>query len=838
LNAAGNRRESSTPGLRNLKKIKIRKGELMPTSEEEITSLTPQERRLKTLLRVLALIFGLAVLAYLLPALAGPNKAAFVQLPFVTNSAVKVGALALLSFFAAGDVRRYRVLTLIVLAGHIISELAVAAVLIWGNTDATLTFINPITSTGHTIAVKALLWGSMILDGIIIALLLWFHIAAERARYGLQYLSPLQFRSLKALAEVVVTGKDRIIMPEDVARNVDGYLARFNAQSKWVMKLVLIGIEIYPLLSFKPPFSHLRSDDRRAFIKRRFYQEVTGRLVPEFWRTIVQGMIRMGKQLSYLGYYNDKRTFASVGYLPFTERADTAEKLKQSPPPKRLPLHVETASDIRSEVVTADVAIIGTGAAASILAHGLTKAGRDVLMIERGDYTDPSAFTEDEAEMLTKLYCDGALQLSRDFRFQVLQGSCVGGTTVINNAVCFRMPEEVLAKWNDRDSIDARLDETRIWQSFDYISKLVGVEPQNKNLNEGAGFFNRGVENVFPHDPQNRSAVVDANIHECLGCGYCNIGCKYGKKLSMLDTVLPAAQEAAGKGRLRILAGCEAEKFQAKGRQVTAIKCRLKDGRRIEVRANTFVLSAGAVSSSIILLRSGIGGGRAGKRLSFNMGSPMTAVFDREINAYRGLQISHYLKPRPDRGYVIETWFNPPVSQALTMPGWFEDHFNNMLRYNRMTCAGVLVGTESNGEVRRAGLVGREINYAPTAGDFQKLIDGLVLSGEAFLADGAECVIPNTFEYREFKSPEQLRRLADYIKDASDITIGTGHPQGGNILSANTKLGVVDPEFKAYGYGNLFVCDASVFPTSLGVNPQLTVMALADYAVPFIAERR
>jgi choline dehydrogenase-like flavoprotein len=170
------------------------------------------------------------------------------------------------------------------------------------------------------------------------------------------------------------------------------------------------------------------------------------------------------------------------------------------------------------------------------------------------------------------------------------------------------------------------------------------------------------------------------------------------------------------------------------------------------------------------------------------------------------------------------------------MPGWFEDHFNNMLRYNRMSCTGVLVGTESNGEVRRAGLIGREINYVPTDGDLRKLLDGLVLSGQAFLADGAECVIPNTFDYHEFRSVGELERLYDLVKDASDITIGTGHPQGGNIVSGNPELGVVDPQFKAYGYDNLFVSDASVFPSSLGVNPQLTVMALAEYAVPFVAD--
>jgi choline dehydrogenase-like flavoprotein len=367
------------------------------------------------------------------------------------------------------------------------------------------------------------------------------------------------------------------------------------------------------------------------------------------------------------------------------------------------------------------------------------------------------------------------------------------------------------------------------------VSGLIGVQAQNRFLNPGARFFNDGVEKIFKHEPQNRSKPVDANIHECLGCGYCNMGCKYGKKLSMLDTVLPITQREFGRDALRVLSGCEAEKFHANGKQITSVVCRLKDGRRIKVKANTFVLSAGTVSSSIVLLRSGIGAGRAGKNLSFNMGSPMTAVYSQEINSYSGLQISHYLKTSPGHGYVIETWFNPPVSQALTMPGWFEDHFNNMLRYNRMTCAGVLVGTESNGEVRRAGLTGREINYVPTKGDLQKLLDGLILSGQAFFAEGAECVIPNTFDYHEIRSPDGLEQLRKWVTDSSDITIGTGHPQGGNILSSDPKLGVVDPEFKAYGYNNLFVCDASVFPTSLGVNPQLTVMALADYAAPFVA---
>src|SRR6185295_5587174 len=111
--------------------------------------------------------------------------------------------------------------------------------------------------------------------------------------------------------------------------------------------------------------------------------------------------------------YNDKRTYASVGYIPFSERDDTpakllntAEKLRNHELPEPMPLVVQTHSDITTEVLTADVAIIGTGAAASILAHGLTRAGRQVLMLERGDHEIPATFTEDEAYMLTRLYGD------------------------------------------------------------------------------------------------------------------------------------------------------------------------------------------------------------------------------------------------------------------------------------------------------------------------------------------------------------------------------------------------------------------------------------------------
>jgi len=795
----------------------------MTTDEEG--PLTPEERRLRTLLRVLAALFGLATMAYLLPALGvfGTRLRAFsVELPFVTNSVVKVGTLGMLALLASGDVRRHRTAVVLLIMAHAISEAAMLATLLFGD-------VARIVDAGPPVGprpVRDVLLFAMVLDGVILAVLIAMFRAAERARYQLRWLSPMQYRALSALAEVIVRGEAEALSASEVARNTDRYLASFRARSKWLARLVLTGMQIYPLLTLRPPFSELAPDERLSFLKKRFYRAIGMRLVPGFVRTLAGAAIRMAKQLCYLGYYADARTHAAVGYVPFSQRPDRDQRRARTPAPPRAPLRTLRPESIRESVLTADVLIVGSGAAGSILAHRLaTDSDREVLMIERGDHVDPSEFVEDEVEMLSRLYADGALQLSRDFRLQVLQGSCVGGTTVVNNAVCFRLPEDVLARWNE---FGARLDEARLGAAFGAVERLVRVRTQDgAPLGPGGRPFAEGLRRLGLDRPPHASGIIAANIEDCLGCGYCNIGCAYGRKLSMLDTVLPAAQALAGAERLRVLAGCEAVRLRARGRVIEAVQCRLADGRHVEIRARTVIVSAGAVSSPLLLLRSGMGGRNVGTRASFNIGSPVVAAFDERILAYDGLQISHYVRPSPDRGFVLETWYNPPVAQALAMPGWFEDHFRNMRRYDRLAGAGVLVGSEPTGRIRDRGLTGREIDFSPSADDLRRVLDGVVLAGEVFLSGGAKSIMPATFEYHEMDSIQALRSLPSLVRDASDITLGTGHPMGGCAVSIDPARAVVNTDFRVHGYDNLHLCDASVFPSATGVNPQLTVMALA-----------
>lgn len=816
-------------------------------STKSSATLTHRERNLKSYLRLLFFIYLGGVFAYLLPAIGLMpeflKSYSFLNDPaFANNSVIKMGLFAALCFVAAGDVRRYLIAVEAVMVVMALAVLSGIVLILFADNNYT------IQTGGSGLKMSTLILFSSIFDAVLNVILIVLYRKAQKARYDLHYFSPFQFRSLMALADVVITNEKKILTSRQIALNVDRYMSSFTARTKWVSKLAIISIELYPLVFLKPPTSYMRPEDRKAFLERHFYQGVSLRLAPPFIRMLVQAMIRMGKQLCYMGYYNDTRVHSSIGYVPFSKRPDSEDRLKDLSYTNIKPLEVLNEKDVKGDVIDWDgVVIIGSGPGASIMAKGLAEKGKRILIVERGEHTDPSEFNEDEIDMVSKLYADGALQQAADFRFQVIQGSAVGGSSVVNNAVCFDTPKSVLDRWNDSNGIDAGLDLDRYMQCNKKVNEMIGVRKIDETdlpntmsreayMNRGGVKFKQGIERLGFHQLPHTADSVAANIKHCVGCGYCNMGCKWGKKLSMLNNVLPQAQELAGAENFQIIAGCEVLKLKSKGAKITSLTGQFKNGRKIEIRGKTFVVAAGAISSSLLLQRSGIAGGRAGKRLSFNIGSPITAAFPYVIDSYKGLQISHYLQLSPDRGYIFETWFNPPMFQSTVMPGWWEDHYRNMQRYNKLACTGVLVGSDSNAEVRVGGLTRRDIRYKPTKKDFDTLLEGVELAGEIYLEAGADCVMPNTFQYFEYGTKEQLKLMKYDIKDSSDITLGTGHPQGGNILSRNKKTGVVDEQLKVYGYDNLFVSDASVFPTAVGVNPQISVMTFADYAVPFVAD--
>lgn len=792
------------------------------------TPVTPAERRAATVALLVAGVCTLLGAAFVAGFLLHGTRDAFVQLPFVTNSAVLAAGVVLLCTTVARDVREHLPLAGPAIVALLLAACADALYLALLDTGAAFPL------WGWEPTVGGVLWALLALE-LVLGAALWAAVhSAWRAREAIRFLGPLQQRALLALADTLIAGDQEVeqVPPRQVAANVEAYVGGIRARRVWVYRVTLLALELRPLLAAWPPLSQIEPEARRAFLERRFLRPPPW---PRFAKNLTQVMIRVGQQLSFAGYYNDSRSWPSIGYVPFSQR--------DRPTPKAAPLRlrVDTPQSVEGDRLEADVCIVGSGAGGAILAYELARQGRDVLILEKGPYVQPHEFSEDEVAMIGRLYGDGIMQQTRDFRFTVLQGSCVGGSTTVNNAVCFRAPDAVLARWNDPVLHDARIDLERLSSSYRAVEKFLDVHRQEEAvLNRSGPLYMRGAERLGSDVIDARA--VRANVRDCVGSGYCNIGCAYGRKLSMLDHTLPKAQ-ADFPGRVRIVADCEVQRIRTRsGRPARVADLRASlGGRRVTIEAQDVVLSAGAIGSSHLLLRSGIGGLfgpgprlPVGRGLCFNMGAPLTAEFAKEVRAYDGLQISHYGIPQQQDGFVFETWFNPPVAQALNMPGWFERHFDNMRRYNHLMAVGVIAGTAGNARVRKALTGGADIDYRPAPADLRTLGRGLTLLGRLLFEAGAQRVMLNTWGWDEFHHPDQLGRIAELVQDPDYVTLGTGHPQGGNAISFDPRRGVVDEHFRVHGYENLHVCDASVFPSSVTVNPQLTVMGLAHYAAPLI----
>ncbi len=471
-----------------------------------------------------------------------------------------------------------------------------------------------------------------------------------------------------------------------------------------------------------------------------------------------------------------------------------------------------------------DAVIVGSGAAGSVMAFQLAQHGLSVLVLEKGKRQDPQTFVHNEMEMLPRLYKHGGVQTSVDHDLVIMQGCTVGGSTVVNNAIWLRADlKRVLPDWKARG---ADLDESRINQAYSDLESKLHVSPLPAVLaNKGTDVFLRGSEalNISAH-------LLNNNRHECLGCGWCNYGCRYNRKTSMLVTFIPWAESCGAE----FIDQAQNVRFGIKGSAVHSVEY-TRHGQMETVTADRIVVCAGAIGSTEVLLQNGITQrGNVGKHFHVLGGVTVTAEMQQPLNAYDGIGLTAVAEVGPES--VIETFFSPPGAFSITLGGWFATHLQRMSRYNYFAQAGVMVGTDPRGKISLDRKGRTKIDLSFNKQDLGRLKRGLEALAKIFFAAGAMSVLPATYRFIELTNPTDLSMLDDWIRHPDDLLLGSAHPQGGNAMHEDPQKGVVDTNFRVHGFENLYLVDASVFPSNIWANCQATVMALSHTASDYVAQ--
>jgi choline dehydrogenase-like flavoprotein len=325
------------------------------------------------------------------------------------------------------------------------------------------------------------------------------------------------------------------------------------------------------------------------------------------------------------------------------------------------------------------------------------------------------------------------------------------------------------------------------------------------------------------------------NAKGCAGSGRCPFGCPSGAKQSMERSYLPRASAAGA----RIFSRCRVDRILIKNGRAVGLQAHtlpLDPGRSrtITVRAKTVVLAGGSINTPILLKRNGLGGPAVGKHLHIHPAAKLVALMDAPVGG-QGVPQSYYVDELHDEGVMLEGAYVPPEFAAVALPYFGARHRELMEQTDRLATFGMMVTDTSEGRVRM-GLGGSPVMfYDLNQHDADAFKKGILLCARIFFAAGAKAVFPALPGFDRIESEAELSRLEATKIAPADLELIAFHPLGTCRIGLEPRSSVVDLDLAVHGIGGLLITDGSVIPGSIGVNPQLTIMALATRAAERVA---
>ncbi len=488
-----------------------------------------------------------------------------------------------------------------------------------------------------------------------------------------------------------------------------------------------------------------------------------------------------------------------------------------------------------------DVAIVGSGAGAGITAELLARAGLKVVMIEEGPLRSSTDFNQQESVAYPSLYQESAARKTEDKAISILQGRCVGGSTTVNWTSSFRTPPATLAYWRHQYGL-TDYTEALLSPYFGQAEVRLAISPWLTPPNENNDLLRRGAARLgLP------AAAIQRNVKGCWNLGSCGMGCPTNAKQSMLVTTIPSALDRGA----TLLTETRAQRFEFVGNQIHALHCVavLSNGATDETRApmrvtaRHYVLAAGAINSPALLLRSGAVDphGHLGRRTFLHPVVVSAAVMPEKVEGWQGapqtIYTDHFLETDPidgRMGYKLEAPPLHPVIFASTVTGYGAEHAALLRQFPKThvllallrdgfhpDSPGGKVGVRSDGSA--------SLDYPLS--DF--VMDGarraLLSMAEIQFAAGAQQVLPVHEQARPYTRWQDARDALLALPMKPLLTkFMSAHVMGGCGMAGSENQGVTRPDGRHWQIGNLSVHDGSIFPTSIGANPQLSIYGIVN----------
>jgi len=469
--------------------------------------------------------------------------------------------------------------------------------------------------------------------------------------------------------------------------------------------------------------------------------------------------------------------------------------------------------------VRADVCVIGSGAGGAVAAKELAQGGMRVAVLEEGDWHETDEFTARPREMTRLLYRDaGQVTTLGNPPIVLPMGRAVGGTTLVNSGTCFRTPPRVLRTWREELGLEALTEEALepFFRRVERILNVAQVPPELAGANSAV--VRRGARRLgWSGD------YLYRNARGCVGSGVCAFGCPSGAKQHVGITYMPLAWEAGA----TTYTGARAERVEIEDGRVRGVVARTGAGGALRVACDTVVVACGAVHTPVFLRRQAIrdASGRLGRNLAIHPATGVRAFMDEDVEMWNGVPQSYYVDEHAHEGLMLEGAAGPPDYIAMAMPGRGPAHRARMDRYRRLSTFGVMVADSSRGAVHSVAGAPR-IRYDVNATDTARFKRGLELLAELYWAAGAREVLVPVRGLPPLRDGDS-RPLREARVRARDLELMAFHPLGTAAMGADPAASVVDPDGRLHGVEGVYVADASAVPTSLGVNPQITIMTLA-----------